>query len=238
MSPLDFVLAAAVVALGTTLQGAVGFGLGLVASPFLLLIDPGLVPGPLLFSSLVLTLLLTHRERHGIVFSDLGWALSGRVFGVAAGAAALLVIAERHMAIAFGLLVILSAGITASGWKIKLKRSTLVSAGLVSGFTATTVSIGGPPMALLYQHESGPRVRGTLSAYFVVGAALSLVALHFVGRFGQADIVRAMSLLPGVLLGLLVSRPVARFLDGGYTRVTVLTVSVVAGAVVILKQII
>ncbi len=214
-----------------------GFGLGLVASPFLLLIDPKLVPGPLLFSSLVLTLLLTHRERHGIVFSDLGWALSGRVVGVAAGAAALLAISERRMAIAFGLLVILSAGITASGWKIKLKRGTLLSAGLVSGFTATTVSIGGPPIALLYQHESGSRVRGTLSAYFVVGAALSLVALHFVGRFGWADVVVAMSLLPGVLLGVLVSRPVARFLDGGYTRVTVLTVSVLAGAVVILKQI-
>ncbi|MFQ5702912.1 MAG: sulfite exporter TauE/SafE family protein [Gemmatimonadales bacterium] len=237
MSPAEFLLATVVVVVGTSLQGAVGFGLGLVGSPFLLLIDARLVPGPLLFASLVLTLLLTHRERREIVFSDLKWCLSGRVVGVACGAGALAVVSARSMAVAFGILVIVSVWISASGLKVALGRKTLLAAGVVSGFTATTVSIGGPPIALLYQHQPGPRVRGTLSAYFVVGAALSLVALHLVGRFGNAEMVRALSLLPGVLIGLRLSRRVARYLDGGHTRKVVLAVSAVAGIVVILKQV-
>jgi uncharacterized membrane protein YfcA len=37
-----------IVVAGSVLQGSLGFGLGLVAAPILLLIDPALVPGPIL----------------------------------------------------------------------------------------------------------------------------------------------------------------------------------------------
>ena len=48
----------------------------------------------------------------------------------------------------------------------------------------TATSIGGPPLAILYQHHHPGVLRPTLAAYFAIGAALSLVGL---GVAGQLD---------------------------------------------------
>jgi hypothetical protein len=56
LSFVQLVFAWAVVAVGAALQGAVGFGLGVIGAPLLVLIAPGLVPGPLLLVAFVLTL--------------------------------------------------------------------------------------------------------------------------------------------------------------------------------------
>ncbi len=47
-----------IVVIGSILQGSIGFGLGPFSVPLLLLIDPVFVPGPLLLSALVLTILI------------------------------------------------------------------------------------------------------------------------------------------------------------------------------------
>ena len=62
-----------------------------------------------------------------------------------------------------------------------------MGAGALSGFMGTIVSIGGPPIALLYQNESGPSLRGTLSAFFVVGVALAIIGLCAVRTFRRTE---------------------------------------------------
>lgn len=115
MSPLTHLLAGLVVTVGATLQGSVGFGLGLFSVPLLVLIDPRFVPGPLLFSSIALTVLLTHRERGAVLFGDIKWAVGGRLFGIAAAAAALELVPARQIGILFGILVLAAVGLSASG---------------------------------------------------------------------------------------------------------------------------
>ncbi len=237
MGWIELALASGIVAIGATLQGSVGFGLGMVGAPLLILIDPRFVPAPLLCASVVLTLSLTHRERRSIEFSDLKWALIGRIVGVGIAAAFLAVVSGERIALVFGILVLLAVGISVSGIHLKPTSRTLVVAGTLSGFMGTTVSIGGPPMALVYQNQSGPRIRGTLSAYFTVGVAISLTALHFVGRFGTQELLLAAVFLPGVALGFWISRHTSSLLDRGYTRAAVLAVSASAAVVVVLKQV-
>ena len=88
-------------------------------------------------------------------------------------------------------------------------------------------------MALLYQHAPGPRVRGTLSSIFLIGALISLVALSLVGRFGRDELRLTLALLPGVLFGFVASRRIASRLDLGYTRRAVLTIATAAGLIVV-----
>ncbi len=52
-----------VVAVGAAVQGSLGLGYPLIAAPFLILIDPLLVPGPVLINALVLVVLITIRDR-------------------------------------------------------------------------------------------------------------------------------------------------------------------------------
>jgi uncharacterized membrane protein YfcA len=145
-------------------------------------------------------------------------------------------LSSESIAIVFGLLVVTAVGLSASGLHVAPGRGTLTGAGALSGFMGTLSSIGGPPIALLYQHSDGPRIRGTLSVFFVLGTGLSLVALRFIGRLGVEEFLLAACLVPGIVVGFMVSGLTRRVLDRGYTRVSVLAVAATAGLVVVLRQ--
>ncbi len=236
MTAIELVAASLAAAAGAAVQGSVGFGLSLVAVPILAIIDPRLVPGPVLCVAIVLTLLLSHRERGSIDLFGVTWGLAGRVPGTALGAAALVVMPQDKLSLVFGVLVLLAVGMSASRLRVRPTPLSLVGAGLLSGVMGTTAAIGGPPIALVLQHSSGARLRGTLSGFFLVGASVSLLALVVVGRFGRQELLLALALLPGILLGYAISGRTARWLDRGYTRVAVLTAATVAAIVVILRQ--
>ncbi len=237
MSLSDFVLSALAVTVGATVQGTVGFGLGILGAPLLILIDPSLVPAPLLLAAAVLTTLLTHRDWHSVDFSHLKWSLSGRAGGTVVAVLTLAVTSAEQMAVGLGVLVLFGVAMSASGLRPPLNPRSLVIAGCMSGFMGTSVSVGAPPIALVYQSVSGPRVRGTLSAYFTVGVIMSLAGLAVVGRFGLREVMLAVSLLPGIVLGYLLSRHTAGVLDRGHTRAAVLVMSAVAGVAVIVKYV-
>jgi len=235
VDPRTFLLSSVIVAIGAALQGAVGFGLGLFAVPLLLLFAPELVPGPLLAASMVLTMFLAHHERGAIAWRDLGWALLGRVAGIAAAAALLATVSQTSLGLWSGVLVLVAVGLSASGLHVPPAPRSLVAAGALSGLLGTAVSIGGPPIALLYQREPGPRLRGTLAAFFLIGVGMSLVGLGVADHFGIVELRLAAYLVPGILLGFLVSRRAARFLDRGYTRPAILAISALSSLVVILR---
>jgi uncharacterized membrane protein YfcA len=99
-----------------------------------MLIDTRLVPGPLLFSSIVLTVLTAHRERRSIDFRErrsidfhgLKWALSGRVVGTMVGISTLLIVSRNRIATVFGVVVLLTVAMSASGLHLRPVRWTLL----------------------------------------------------------------------------------------------------------------
>lgn len=201
-----------------------------------MLINPAFIPGPLLTNGLILTVLLSHRERRSIVFKEIRWAIGGRLVGVAVAAAIVASISTDGLAVILGGLVLVLVGLSFSGLRFDPNRLSLVVAGTLSGFSGTIASVGAPPMAIVYQHAKGPRIRGTLSAFFVVGVLMSLVALLLVGRFGPAELSTAVLIMPGLLSGFLFSRRIAALLDRGRTRKAVLGLSAIGGAILILRE--
>ena len=235
MSPLDLLAVLLCSAVGFTLQGSVGFGMGLLGSPILLLVDTRLVPGPILAATMVFTALLTLRERRAIDLGGLRWAVAGRVAGTLPAAALLAALLPEQINLLFGGIVLIAVALSLSGRHVEPGPVSLLVAGALSGIMGTIAAIGGPPMALLYQHAPGARVRGTLSSFFVIGTAISLAALVLVGRFGRAELQLTLALLPGGLFGLIVSRRIASRLDQGYTRPAVLTIAAIAGLMVVVR---
>jgi len=90
-------------------------------------------------------------------------------------------------------------------------------------------------MALVYRDESGPRLRGTLNAFFVFGVTISLVGLGLSGHFGRHEALLALALMPGAPIGFVLSRHAAGILDRGYTKAVVLALSGVASLVVVVR---
>jgi len=232
----DWLLVDTILALGALVQGAVGFGFALVSAPLLILVNPALVPGPLLVASLLLTLLMTRREWHAVRGADLGWSLPGRAVGTVVALAVLRTVPPDRLALAIGVVILAAVAVSATGWHVALSPRSLFGAGTISGFMGTTSSIGGPPLALVYQREAGPRLRGTLAAYFTFGILISLTGLHAIGRFGRPEATLALGLLPGVVPGFAVSHRLARVLDRGYTRPALLAVAGASALAVILRE--
>ena len=138
-----------------------------------------------------------------------------------------------------------SRGLPWAGWPAECAESTMSACARTGVSTSTSVprskpmQVTGsrcPPMALLYQREAGPKIRGTLAAYFTVGVTLSLIGLSTVGRFGMREVVLSLQLVPGVLVGYFLSRGAARRLDRGYIRKAVLVLSAAAAVGVIVRH--
>jgi uncharacterized protein len=235
LTTLDLALASLVMAVGAVIQGSIGFGLNVVGAPLLVLIDTAFIPGPALAAAFVLTIFMGHRDRHAIDTKGFGWVFAGRVPASIATALAVAALPEAGLAVALSGVVLLAIVMSLFGWRVRRTPPTLMTAGVVSGVMGTISSVGGPPIAMLYQDERGPMVRGTMAAIFFFGSINSMIMLGLVGRFGVQEIKLMAALVPGVLLGFAVSRWTARFLDRGFMRPAVLGLSAISAIAAIVR---
>lgn len=231
----QYVLAVLVVAAGAMIQGSLGFGLGLVSAPALALIDEAFIPGPLLLVGVAVTLTVFIRERGAVDWNGMKWAIFGRVLGTIVGGWAVIAFSKDAVIVLVAVLVLVGVLMTSIGWKIKTNRTTLSAAGLVSGVMGTLTSVGGPPMALVYQRETAQKLRATLAGFFLVGATFSLITLAVSGGMTGHDFALGSFLLPGYVIGMIANRWASRFLDKGYSRVAVLTFSALSSIVLLLE---
>jgi len=234
---IQFIIIFIIITFGAMLQGSLGFGLGPLSVPLLLLIDPGFIPGPLLLVSIYLTFFMFRRERNDFHKASFSWAIMGRILGSVAGAMLLVIIPAEHLSLFYGGLIIFAVLLSISGWKLAMVPKNYVLVGTLSGMMATAVAMGGPAMALIYQHGTGSRLRSTLSAIFLLGSFISLGALLWVGRLGLPEVQKALILLPGIILGFYLSRYSLAALDKKYLRPAILMVSTLSSIVLIFNNI-
>jgi uncharacterized membrane protein YfcA len=176
-----------------------------------------------------------NRERHAVHKNEIKWAVIGRFFGTILGAAILTIISKNKLSLLFGTVILFSLFIFVSGIRLKMSIFNLIFVGTISGFMGTTTSIGGPPMALLYQDKKGPQIRGTLSGIFIVGTIIAILSLIFINKFGLIELKVAALLIPGIFVGYYFSYYSSKILDKGYIRTTILIVSALTSTILIIK---
>jgi uncharacterized protein len=236
VSVLGFTVVAAAVLLASCLQGSIGFGMGMLAAPVVAVVDPGLVPGTLIMLATVLTLMVVIKERTAIDVSGTGWALLGRVPGTVAGALLLTAIPERALAILIAVVVLGGVAVTSLGWVPVPRRRNLMLAGATSGVLGTATSIGGPPMALVWQRSDGPQLRATMSSFFLVGSMMSIGMLTLTGAVDRHTVLTFAVLVPVAVMGYVLSRYVNRLLNPQRQRWTAITASLTGALVLIIQQ--
>jgi len=228
-----FLVATLLAAVAACVQGTIGFGLALTSAPLLALIDPAFVPGPLLVASAPLAVAALLREREHADVRGVAAAFVGRVPGTVVGALAVVALPVLVLHVAIGLMVLLAVAVSLWAPSFHPTTGVLVSAGVVSGVTGTVAAIGGPPIALVYQHASGPRMRATMALYFTLGTVLSITALWLAGAFGRHELVLSAVLVPGTVIGFIASGPARRLVDGGRLRGLVLVAATLSALVLL-----
>ncbi|MFG3320333.1 sulfite exporter TauE/SafE family protein [Streptomyces sp. NPDC048171] len=231
----EFVLLSVTVGLGALLQVSIGFGLGMIAAPVFSLVDPALAPTSVLLLATGVTAAVLVRERGRADLRGCGWALAGRLPGVLAGALLVVALPARHLALLVAAVVLAGVTVSVAGYVPRQRRSSVVLAGMASGLMGTATSIGGPPMAMVWQRLGGPELRATMSAFFLAGSLMSLAALTAADAVGAHALRGTALLTPAAVAGVLLAGPLTRRLNVRRTRAAA-TALAVAGAVALVLQ--
>lgn len=233
MSAFEVLAAMAVIFVGSYVQSSIGFGLAIISAPVLFFIDPLYVPAPITISALTLSIANAAKHRHAVSFGELKFAIIGRVPGTIAGGILLIWMDSRTLALFLGSSVIVAVMLSLSSVRFRASNGSMFSAGLLSGFMGTSSGIGGPPMALVMQHEGGDYIRANLAAFFIVSSTLSLIMLAAVGRFGMPEILSSLPLMPAALVGYWVAMKTLHLVSHEKLRFFSLLLCLLAGSAAI-----
>lgn len=235
MTLAAFVIIGITVLVCAFIQGATGMGFAMVAAPVVSLLDPSLIPVALLLLMIPLNGYISFRERKHLDWRGVKWITVGRFAGTFIGLWILLIVNLHQLELLIGWSTVLAAGVALLVPPFDPNRTGLVVVGLITGITETSTGVGGPPLALAYQHKPGPILRSTVAACFLVGEAISIVVLSFTGKITAATMIATIGLLPFLAAGSLLSRFVHQRLSGPLLRYIVLGFSIISGAVVIIQ---
>lgn len=238
IDPQTLALASLVVFLGALTQSLIGFGLAVVASPLLYIVDPQLVPAPVIAMGFSIALLTLVRERGHLEFNGLQYALLGRVPGGFIGASLLLFAPQPILGLSIAAIVTVAVILSLYKFSLPVNKKTLFGAGVVSGIFGNIAAIGGPPMAILLAGKDASQFRAALSAFFIFSSMIALIILAITGLLELKHLWLSLMLLPSVILGYLVAGRLVGRIDKEKTKMATLVLCSISALVLTVKSVI
>ena len=232
---LDFVVAATAVLVGSVVQGSIGFGVNLLAAPFVAIVVPEALPATMTLVALPIAITTVRREHHAVDRLALPWMLIGAVPGTLIGLVVVSEVSGESLALVVGSITLVGVVLSTVVPPLPHRASAALGAGFLSNIFGTASSVGGPPVALLFQHREGPTARSTLGAFFAVSATMSLIGFVITETVTVDHVWFALGLAPFMVTGLWSSRHLHPFVDGGWLRPAVLALSAIAGIAAIVR---
>jgi uncharacterized membrane protein YfcA len=144
-------------------------------------------------------------------------------------------VSQSALLVAVGVVIVLGVALLRFRAPSEITAGEAGAAGFAAGVMGTTAAVDGPPLALLYQHHAGARLRATLAVAFVVGNVMSATGLAIGHQLTRHQVVFAAAMLPAVALGYAISHPIARRVHSTHLRAAVLTLAATAGVAAILR---
>lgn len=236
LTTLDLVIVFAVSATGAIVQGSAGIGLGLVASPVLLTVDPSFGPGPLLLGGLVVGARHMAAEWDDLDRPTLRRLLIGLPIGIVAGLSILRVMATDTLSLMIGVLICAAALFLLSGVSITRTHTGDLVTGAASAFTSITAALPGPPLVIGLADLPPRALRCTVSVFVAVTSAFAFIGLVLIDRFGTHEAVLLALMVPGLVFGVFVSRWTRPLLDRHWFRPAILILSLAGGAALAVNQ--
>jgi len=226
----EALIAAFLIFVGSFVQTSIGFGLAIVAAPLLFLVSPIYVPSPIVMVALFISILNAYKHRSSVEIGGLKMALIGRVPGSIAGGLLLIMVSGDVLALWLGILVLFAVVVSLLPFRIEPTPMRMGVAGFFSGFFGTSSAIGGPPMALLLQHQEANQLRGNLSAFFVFSSVISLIVQAPAGFLTLHHVWITIPLIPAAWFGYQLARATTGALPKEKIRIGALLLCSLSGA--------
>ena len=233
---LEVIFIAVLLFVSSAVQGVLGFGFAVIASPIIVQINPNLVPQLLALLGLPIALRVFFREKEGVDLSKVKPLIVGRLVGGPIGLLLLLNLSEKYLSIAVGVIVLVAGLGSFFGWVINRNNINSFLAGTFSGIFGMVAAVGGPPVALLYRNTKSEEFRPSLNSVFSIGILITLSLLVLSGNLFMDHLLLFVLFLPFVLIGVRVSSSIFSKFSDSFIAASVTYFSVLSGLYVILRN--
>jgi len=236
VSVWEYIVAALFIGAGAGTQACIGIGMGLIAGPILVVIEPTFVPGPMLLVASGVNLRNAVADRAALNRPALGRQLTAAPIGLVAGVALTSTLSDRSLAIAVSIFVLVAVAVQAVGFRPPEGRRADYAAGAGTAFSSAVAAVPGPVYAVFASHWKPEALRATLGTFMVAVAAAIIAANAAIGDFGLRQLWLGLALLPAVALGLPLGWWLRPRLTGPRFRIIVLSVAATSATVVLIRQ--
>ena len=243
LGPIALIIASAIMFAGATVLSTVGFGIGMTATPFLLMwYDPRTVVVVINTVSLVLFVLIIVQSREHLRLREMTPIGVAGLMGVPVGVFILSFAADSVLRISITGLIILLTAMVAFNVRgaIPLVRLMGPIVGFVVGMLLTSLGIGGPLMALFLLARDWPRqsVRVALSFYFLLVEFTGVVGYAVAGLFTPQAITLVIVTTVPVLLGFWVGSVLVRRMNERVFHHAVVVVILATSVAVLAREVV
>ncbi len=216
-------------------QGLTGIGFALIFAPVAGLVDSSMLPLALLVLMLPLNAFVVWRERSAVDWHGFRWVAVTRVAATPLGLLVLTAVPATRLGLLIGAATVLAAIVSLLAPDFHPSRGAFLGAGAATAVSETATGVGGPPLALVYQHSPAPELRSTVAASFLLGEVVSIAVLLARGVGDSGAVLDAAWLLPALVVGLVASSRLHERLDSKRLRLLVLLFALVSGVVLMLS---
>lgn len=186
--------------------------------------------------STVITLTMVMRDREHLQFHQVSWAMIGSFFGIVLAGLTLKVASKDQFELVFGVLILIAVLISVLGFIPKVNKKTNIIAGFSSGLMGTITGIGGPPMALLYQHGDIKNIKANLTAFFLFVNIVAIVTLALVGQITTSTLTIVAFSFPGMAIGFYISTKAHHIVNAHTIRQWILVLCTITSIIAIIKS--
>ena len=243
LSGPELAFAMAAVFLSSAVAGLVGFGMGMMLSPMLLLV---LDPPPVVLAVNTLSfvgLAMIGVKGRGEV--DVGSAKPLVIAGLAGVPVGILVLenlAPESLKILIGVVIVVLAALSLSRRRIPIPKSKLVDAafGFSGAALVTGLGVGIPIVAwhLFNQGLGARKIRVTIAVYYSTVAVFAIVLYVIFGIYTGERWLLNLMLLPATLGGFWVASRLVGRMKESMLRFAVVAVIIISGLTLLIRELV
>ncbi len=230
-----FLLANFILIVGSILQMATGVSVGMIIVPFLAMISYSLVPVPVIFASIVLTIMMAYKGREHIDLENAPSIGLGMLMGIFVALFIFKQMEFQYLGVLFGVFILFSVMISIKVKRFTLSKSMNYGGGFIAGLMGTIAAVGGQILALLFQNHPLESIKATLAFLYTIFSLVMLGVFYVAGEFSHAQMFSGVLMMPGFIIGFFIAPYFSHFFNPKYTKSVVLGMATF-GAVLLIIQ--
>jgi len=231
-----FLLANTIIIVSSILQMATGVSVGMIIVPALAMISYALIPAPIIFASLVLTIMMAYKGREHIDTKNVYQVNIGMFAGIFVAVYLLNTIHFEYLGLLFGILILISVILS-----LKLKTFTLSPTvnylgGLAAGVMGAMAAVGGQILAMLFQNHPLESIKSTLAFLYTLFSIATLSIFYYFGQFSYEQMISGLYMMPGFIIGYFIAPLFSKYFNPKYAKPVVLSMATVGSLNLIIQS--